>query len=224
MKLRILTLGLASAMLAACGGGKGGAQDSQVLTVYNYSDYIAEDTIPNFEKESGIKRLRRGGADPELLRAPDPGRGVPAAGQEQDPEPGQPRSGGDEAHRHPGPGQRVRRAVHHRPHRHRLQRGHAEAALRRQRRHRQQLGPGVQAGKHQQDEGLRRDHPGHAGGHDPDRAALPGPGPAQRRPGRAAEGGRPAEVDPSVRPEFPLLAVRGLAGQWRHLPGGRLGG
>ncbi|KAG1383551.1 hypothetical protein G6F59_017787 [Rhizopus arrhizus] len=86
------------------------------------------------------------------------------------------------------------------------------------------LGPGVQAGKHQQDEGLRRDHPGHAGGHDPDRAALPGPGPAQRRPGRAAEGGRPAEVDPSVRPEFPLLAVRGLAGQWRHLPGGRLVG
>ncbi len=27
MKLRILTLGLASAMLAACGGGNGGAQD-----------------------------------------------------------------------------------------------------------------------------------------------------------------------------------------------------
>ncbi|MGE8252338.1 MAG: extracellular solute-binding protein, partial [Stenotrophomonas sepilia] len=55
MKLRILTLGLASAMLAACGGGNGGAQDSQVLNVYNYSDYIAEDTIPTFEKESGIK-------------------------------------------------------------------------------------------------------------------------------------------------------------------------
>ena len=55
MKLRILTLGLASAMLAACSGGNGGAQDSQVLNVYNYSDYIAEDTIPTFEKESGIK-------------------------------------------------------------------------------------------------------------------------------------------------------------------------
>ncbi len=55
MKLRILTLGLASAMLSACGGGNGGGQDSQVLNVYNYSDYIAEDTIPNFEKQSGIK-------------------------------------------------------------------------------------------------------------------------------------------------------------------------
>lgn len=56
MKLRILTLGLASALLAACGGGgTGGAQDSKVLNVYNYSDYIAEDTIPNFEKQSGTK-------------------------------------------------------------------------------------------------------------------------------------------------------------------------
>ena len=32
-----------------------GGQDSKVLNVYNYSDYIAEDTIPNFEKQSGIK-------------------------------------------------------------------------------------------------------------------------------------------------------------------------
>ena len=48
------------------------------------------------------------------------------------------------------------------------------------------------------------------------------PGPAQRRPGRTAEGGRPAEVDPPVRSEFPLLAVRGFAGQRRYLPGGRL--
>ena len=55
MKLRILTLGLASAMLSACGGGNGVGQDSQVLNVYNYSDYIAEDTIPAFEKQSGIK-------------------------------------------------------------------------------------------------------------------------------------------------------------------------
>jgi putrescine transport system substrate-binding protein len=102
-----------------------------VLNVYNYSDYIAEDTVPTFEKATGIKvtydvfdsdemvetkllagqRLRRGGADAEFLRPPDPGRRVPQAGQVEDPQPGQPRPGGDEAHRHPGPGQR-RRAVH----------------------------------------------------------------------------------------------------------------
>jgi putrescine transport system substrate-binding protein len=66
MKLRILTLTLASTLLAACGGkgdqsadaaksGDAGAAKEKVLNVYNYSDYIAEDTIPNFEKASGIK-------------------------------------------------------------------------------------------------------------------------------------------------------------------------
>ena len=29
--------------------------DSKVLNIYNWSDYIAEDTIQNFEKETGIK-------------------------------------------------------------------------------------------------------------------------------------------------------------------------
>jgi putrescine transport system substrate-binding protein len=32
-----------------------GAQEAKVLNIYNWSDYIAEDTIRNFEKESGIK-------------------------------------------------------------------------------------------------------------------------------------------------------------------------
>src|SRR5690606_39939300 len=31
------------------------AQDEPVLNVYNWSDYIAEDTIANFEAETGIK-------------------------------------------------------------------------------------------------------------------------------------------------------------------------
>ena len=31
------------------------AQESKVLNVYNWSDYIADDTIKNFEKETGIK-------------------------------------------------------------------------------------------------------------------------------------------------------------------------
>jgi len=60
MKLRILTLGVAVSLLAACGGNDSKGETAQggeekVLNVYNYSDYIAEDTIPNFEKATGIK-------------------------------------------------------------------------------------------------------------------------------------------------------------------------
>ncbi|MCW0410330.1 polyamine ABC transporter substrate-binding protein [Xanthomonas sacchari] len=60
MKLRLLTLSLATALLAGCGGSggdadKAGQGEAKVLNVYNYSDYIAENTIPDFEKQSGIK-------------------------------------------------------------------------------------------------------------------------------------------------------------------------
>jgi putrescine transport system substrate-binding protein len=62
MKFRALTIALAAASaLAACGGGGDGekkaamAADEKVVNVYNWSDYIAEDTIPNFEKQTGIK-------------------------------------------------------------------------------------------------------------------------------------------------------------------------
>ncbi|MGE8233471.1 MAG: spermidine/putrescine ABC transporter substrate-binding protein PotF, partial [Stenotrophomonas sp.] len=60
MNLRILTVGVAISLLAACGGKEEGAKpaeggEAKVLNVYNYSDYIAEDTIPNFEKTTGIK-------------------------------------------------------------------------------------------------------------------------------------------------------------------------
>ena len=73
MKLRPLVLAIATLALAACGGKEpaapattgaepaGGAttavdtDDEKVLNIYNWSDYIAEDTIANFEKETGIK-------------------------------------------------------------------------------------------------------------------------------------------------------------------------
>jgi putrescine transport system substrate-binding protein len=70
MRHRLLTTLIAMAALAAgCGGGdkdkqgaEGAAQapaqaapEEKVLNVYNWSDYIAEDTIANFEKETGIK-------------------------------------------------------------------------------------------------------------------------------------------------------------------------
>ena len=58
----------AALLLAACGQGDKGkegadaaqapaqaAPEEKVLNVYNWSDYIAEDTIANFEKETGIK-------------------------------------------------------------------------------------------------------------------------------------------------------------------------
>jgi putrescine transport system substrate-binding protein len=66
MKLRILGVMLASATLAACGGGgKEGAapaagegaapaSGSKTVNVYNWSDYIAEDTNANFEKATGV--------------------------------------------------------------------------------------------------------------------------------------------------------------------------
>jgi putrescine transport system substrate-binding protein len=74
MKLRPLVLALAALALAACGSKESPApaasdgtaaagaaagpidtDDEKVLNIYNWSDYIAEDTISNFEKETGIK-------------------------------------------------------------------------------------------------------------------------------------------------------------------------
>jgi putrescine transport system substrate-binding protein len=48
-----LGLALAGALLSASAAQA--ADASKVLNIYNWSDYIAEDTIKNFEKETGIK-------------------------------------------------------------------------------------------------------------------------------------------------------------------------
>ena len=73
MKLRTLGLTIATVILAACnqappaatGTTASGtasasapaapAAEEKVLNIYNWSDYIGEDTIANFEKETGIK-------------------------------------------------------------------------------------------------------------------------------------------------------------------------
>ncbi|MEI6760035.1 MAG: polyamine ABC transporter substrate-binding protein [Betaproteobacteria bacterium] len=52
-KLQQLGLALAAGALLLCTGAQ--AADPKVLNIYNWSDYIAEDTIKNFEKETGIK-------------------------------------------------------------------------------------------------------------------------------------------------------------------------
>ena len=57
MAIRLKTLMSSVALAAATlvGVGAAHAADSKVLNIYNWSDYIAEDTIKNFEKETGIK-------------------------------------------------------------------------------------------------------------------------------------------------------------------------
>ena len=46
---------LALATTAVLGAVGAQAAEPKVLNIYNWSDYIAEDTIKNFEKETGIK-------------------------------------------------------------------------------------------------------------------------------------------------------------------------
>src|SRR5260370_28413294 len=48
------SFGLA-AILAAAVMAPAAAEEEKVLNIYNWSDYIADDTIKNFEKETGIK-------------------------------------------------------------------------------------------------------------------------------------------------------------------------
>ena len=55
MKFQLKQLGLALAAGALLLAGSAQAADPKVLNIYNWSDYIAEDTIKNFEKETGIK-------------------------------------------------------------------------------------------------------------------------------------------------------------------------
>ncbi len=70
MKLRTLTFVLAAVLLGACSkeaaapaaptasagtSAPAAGEEEKVLNIYNWSDYIAEDTIKNFEKETGIK-------------------------------------------------------------------------------------------------------------------------------------------------------------------------
>ncbi len=55
MKFQLKQLGLALTAGALLLVGAARAADPKVLNIYNWSDYIAEDTIKNFEKETGIK-------------------------------------------------------------------------------------------------------------------------------------------------------------------------
>ncbi len=54
-RLKRITIKLALAASAALATGIANSADPKVLNIYNWSDYIADDTIKNFEKETGIK-------------------------------------------------------------------------------------------------------------------------------------------------------------------------
>lgn len=54
MAMSFKHLGLALAASAVLCVGAARAADPKVLNIYNWSDYIAEDTLKNFEKETGI--------------------------------------------------------------------------------------------------------------------------------------------------------------------------
>lgn len=49
-----MSLALVASAVVSVTGARA-ADDTKVLNIYNWSDYIAEDTIKNFEKETGIK-------------------------------------------------------------------------------------------------------------------------------------------------------------------------
>lgn len=55
MKTRLLLSAVALGLVAGCGGPTATPEEEKVLFVYNWSDYIAEDTIARFEQETGIK-------------------------------------------------------------------------------------------------------------------------------------------------------------------------
>ena len=54
-KIAVAAAGLAVAMGAVAADKAPAASEPKVLNIYNWSDYIADDTIRNFEKETGIK-------------------------------------------------------------------------------------------------------------------------------------------------------------------------
>lgn len=57
--MKLLSVGSLSAVaftvLALTSAGVSAQEEEKLLNIYNWSDYIAEDTIANFEKETGIK-------------------------------------------------------------------------------------------------------------------------------------------------------------------------
>ncbi len=52
---RVLMFGMVAAVLSGCGKSGHTGDDAQVLNLYTWADYLAPDTLANFEKQTGIK-------------------------------------------------------------------------------------------------------------------------------------------------------------------------
>ncbi len=64
-----MTLSLAAALAACATAAQAQAAEPKVLNIYNWSDYIADDTLRNFEKETGIKVRYDNYDNNEILQA-----------------------------------------------------------------------------------------------------------------------------------------------------------
>jgi hypothetical protein len=186
---------LAAAVLAFATPASRAQEEEKVLNVYNWSEYIAEDTLRNFEKETGIKvrydnydnneilhaklvagkdRLRHRRAQRALREDADRGRPVPEAGPVAADELGQPRQGpaGPAGQGRPGQPAPGDLAVGLRHGRRQYRQGQGGAGRRPAAR--EPLGPDLQARVREQAQGLRHQPAGlglrgDAGGHDPGR-------------------------------------------------------
>ncbi|MDE2145091.1 MAG: polyamine ABC transporter substrate-binding protein [Burkholderiales bacterium] len=67
--LWVLALTFAALVAAVPGPARAQAPEPKVLNIYNWSDYIADDTIKNFEKETGIKVRYDNYDNNEILQA-----------------------------------------------------------------------------------------------------------------------------------------------------------
>ena len=59
MARTVIAMGFACAAAFATNTAQAQAADPKVLNIYNWSDYIAEDTIKNFEKATGDRKSTR---------------------------------------------------------------------------------------------------------------------------------------------------------------------
>ncbi len=229
---RVIAIAVLAAAASVLGLAPAAAQQ-RVVNVYNWSDYIDPPVLEavhqgdrhqgalrhlRFQRDAGDQaarrqvRLRRGGADRLFPRAPDQGRRVPEARQEQAAQSRQCLAGDRQAARRLRSRQSVRRQLHVGHHRHRLQRqGHARAAGRRM--PDRQLGHRVQAGAARQVQGLRRAHARfrrrhHAGGAALSRAR------SRTRPSRPTSKARRAADRRSGRPCANSIP-RNISTRWR---------
>jgi hypothetical protein len=198
--------------------------EPKVLNIYNWAEYIAEDTLKNFEKETGIKvrydnfdtneilhaklvagtlGLRHRGAERALREDADRGRPVPEARPRQAHELGQPgpraqRAAGQARPRQPAPGD-VDVGLRHGGHQHRQGEGRAGRAADAG----QPLGPDLRRQVRQQAQELRHQRArlrlrGGAGGHDVRRQAALQPRRQGLRRGAQGAAERAAVPDAAV--------------------------